>query len=93
MGCGVGHRRGLDLMLLWWRHRPAAVAPVQPLAWELPYAAGAALKSKNKQTNKTKTPKDPSLLSEAQRRERPLVTTQEETNFSSRMNHVIISFI
>ena len=24
----------------------AAVAPIQPLAWELPYAAGVALKSK-----------------------------------------------
>ena len=24
--------------------RPAATAPIQPLAWELPYAAGAAVK-------------------------------------------------
>ena len=31
--------------------RSAAVAPIQPLAWELPYAAGMALKSK---TNKQK---------------------------------------
>ena len=30
-----------------------ATAPVQPLALEPPYAAGMALKSKNKQTNKT----------------------------------------
>ena len=31
----------------------AAVAAIGPLAWEPPYAAGAALKSKNKkQTNK-----------------------------------------
>ena len=33
-----------------------AVAPIQPLAWELPYAAGVALKkqkTKNKQTKKT----------------------------------------
>ena len=30
--------------------RLAAAAPIQPLAWELPFAAGAALK--NKQTNK-----------------------------------------
>ena len=29
-------------MLLW--HRPAAPAPIRPLAWELPYAMGAALK-------------------------------------------------
>ena len=28
-----------------WR-RLAAAAPIPPLAWELPYAAGAALKSK-----------------------------------------------
>ena len=45
-----------DLALLWlwlWR-RPAAAALIQPLAWEPPYAAGAALKrqNKNKQTKK-----------------------------------------
>ena len=28
--------------------RPAAAAPFQPLAWELPYAMGVALKSKRK---------------------------------------------
>ena len=39
---GVGHRRGLDLMLLWLRIAAAAV--IRPLAWEPPYAAGAALK-------------------------------------------------
>ena len=44
MSCGVGHRRGSDLTLLWLQHRPAATAPVQPQAWEPPYAAGAALK-------------------------------------------------
>ena len=40
MSCGVGCRRGLDLALLWlWpRRRLAAIAPVRPLAWELPYA-------------------------------------------------------
>ena len=31
-------------MLLWLWHRPAAAAPIQPLAWELPYAVGTALK-------------------------------------------------
>ena len=25
------------------RHRPAAAVPVQPLAWGLPYATGAAI--------------------------------------------------
>ena len=41
-------------MLLWLWYRLAAVALILPLAWELPYAEGAALKSKAKQ-NKTKT--------------------------------------
>ena len=31
--------------------RPAAVAPIQPLAWELSYAMGAALKKKKKKKN------------------------------------------
>ena len=35
-----------DLALLWLWCRPAAVAPMWPLAWELPYAADAALKIK-----------------------------------------------
>ena len=33
-----------DLALLWLWHRPAAVALIRFLAWESPYAAGAALK-------------------------------------------------
>ena len=41
MSCGVGHRRDLDAMLLWLRRRLAAIALIQPLAWESPYAAGA----------------------------------------------------
>ena len=46
--CGVGHRCGLDPVLLQLWCGPAAEAPIQPLAWELPYAAGAALKKKKK---------------------------------------------
>jgi len=34
----------LDLVLLWLWCRLAAAAPIKPLAWEPPYAAGAALK-------------------------------------------------
>ena len=45
MSCGVGGRRGSDPALPWLWSRPAAVALIQPLAWEPPYAAGAALKS------------------------------------------------
>ena len=33
-----------DQALLWLWCRPAATAPIRPLAWEPPYAAGAALK-------------------------------------------------
>ena len=44
MSCGVGYRRSSDLMLLWLWCRPAPVAPIGPLAWEPPYAMGAALK-------------------------------------------------
>ena len=43
---GVGRRCSLDLVFLWLRYRLVAVGLIQPLAWELPYATGAALKSK-----------------------------------------------
>ena len=48
MSCGVGHRCGSDPMLLWLWCRPAAVAPIQPLAWELLHAEGVALKRQKK---------------------------------------------
>ena len=48
MSCGVGHRCGLDLMLLWLWYRLAGVARIGPLAWEPPYATSEALKSKKK---------------------------------------------
>ena len=48
MTCGVGRRRGSDLVVLW----VVAMAPIGPLAWEFPYASGVDLK--NKQTNKQK---------------------------------------
>ena len=50
MSCGVGFRHGLDLPLLWLWYRPAAVALIRPLAWEPPYAMGAALKSGKKKS-------------------------------------------
>ena len=52
MSCGVGGRLGSDLALPWLWYRLAAVALIGPLAWELPYAAGAALKGQK--TNKPK---------------------------------------
>ena len=36
MSCGVGHRHGSDMALLW--HRPGATALIRPLTWELTYA-------------------------------------------------------
>ena len=35
VSCVVGHRCRSDLVLLWLWHKPAAVAPIQPLAWDL----------------------------------------------------------
>ena len=46
MSCCAGRRHGLDPMLLWLWCRLATAALIGPLAWELPYAAGATQKSK-----------------------------------------------
>ena len=46
MSCGVGHRRGSDLVWLWCR--PEATAPIRLLAWEPPYAMGEALEKDKK---------------------------------------------
>ena len=52
MSCGVGCSNGSDPVLLWLCCRPEAVAPIIPLAWEPPYAKGAALKNKQTKQNK-----------------------------------------
>ena len=49
---GVGRRQGSGPALLWFWRRLEATAPIRPLAWEPPYAAGAALK--DKETKKKK---------------------------------------
>ena len=51
MSCDVGHRYGLDLALLWLWHRLAARALIRALAWEPPYATGAALEKAKKKKN------------------------------------------
>ena len=48
VSCSVGLRCGLDHALLWLWCRLAAVALIRPLAWELPYATGTALKRRRK---------------------------------------------
>ena len=54
MNCGVGHRHSSDPALLWLWCRPAAVALIQSLARELPYATYAALKSQKKKVERKK---------------------------------------
>ena len=58
MSCGVGHRYSLDPALLWLWCRLAAVALIQPPAWELPYAASAALKKKKRKKERKKERKE-----------------------------------
>ena len=64
MSCGVGHRHGSDLVLLWLWCRLEAVVSIRPLAWEPPYAMGVALKKtkrpkkKKKKRKKKKNAKD-----------------------------------
>ena len=48
LSCGVGHRRGSDLALLWLWHSLAAAAPIGLLAWEPSYAAGSGPKKDKK---------------------------------------------
>ena len=48
MSCGVGRRHGSDLAWLWLWHR-LATAPIGPLAWESPYAAGSDPKKQKKE--------------------------------------------
>ena len=67
MSCGIGCRCGSDPALLWLWCRPVAAAPIHPLSWGLPYAVGAALKSKKKKKKterqiERKKEKDPSGL-------------------------------
>ena len=59
VSCDVGSRGGSDPKLLWllWS-RLAAAALIWPLAWELAYAAGAALKETNKPKERERQRKD-----------------------------------
>ena len=93
MSCGVAS----DLALLWLLGRPAAVAPIQPLVWELPYASVVALKSKKKQ--KKKPPKQ----QQQQQKNQPTKQTNKQKNKNkqkkplistgSKRNQVFILFI
>ena len=52
MSCGVGHRRGSGPALLWLWRRLVTTAPIGPLAWEHPYATGAAQEMAKRQKKK-----------------------------------------
>ena len=49
MSQGIVRRLSLDPKLLWLWHRPAAIAPIRPLAWEPPYAMDAGFKKQQQQ--------------------------------------------
>ena len=51
VSCSVGRKQGWDLVLLWLWCRQAAAAPIQPLAWKVPFAAGLATKRQKKKKN------------------------------------------
>ena len=55
--CGIGRSCCSDpvSLLLWLGHRPAAAAPIWPLAWELPCATGVAVKRKKKKKIKVQS--------------------------------------
>ena len=52
MSCGVGRRCGSDPTLLWLWRMPVAVALIQHLAWEPPYAARVAQEKAKRQERK-----------------------------------------
>ena len=60
--CGIGRRCSSDLAFLWLWLRLVAIALIRPLAWEPPYAAGAALEN-GKKTKKKKKKKKKNLTS------------------------------
>ena len=55
MSCGIGCRHGSDPVLLWLLSRPAAAAPVRPLAWEPPNVMGVALEKAKRPKKKVDT--------------------------------------
>ena len=55
MSCGVGRRLGSDPALLRLWCRPAATAPIQPLAWDPPYATGEAQEMAKRQQQQQKS--------------------------------------
>ena len=55
IGCSAAHRYSSDPVLL-SPPQASAAAPIRPLAWELSFAAGVALKKKKKRVNEAEVP-------------------------------------
>ena len=53
----MGRRHSSDPVLLWLWRRPVATAPIQPLAWDPPYAAGATQENAKRPKKKKKKKK------------------------------------
>ena len=49
MSCGADCRCGSDPVLLWLWRRPAATAPIRPLAWDPSYVAGSGPRKDKKE--------------------------------------------
>ena len=54
MSYGIGDRSASDPKLLWLWCRPAATAPIRPLVWEFPCAAGSGPRKGKKKKKKKK---------------------------------------
>ena len=54
LSSGVGRSHSSFPVLLWLWCRQAATPPIQPLAWELPYAVDAALRRQKTEENLNK---------------------------------------
>ena len=76
--CGVGHRRGSDLALLWLWCRPVTTTPIRPLAWEPPYASGVALKGQKDKVTKLKLGEIKNMLTTKQLLRGRILTPEPE---------------
>ena len=83
MSCGVGLRGGLDPPLLWLWRRLAGIAPIRPLAWEPPYAVGAAQRNSKKDRKKKKIPMSSFAVIE---KHNPNISTDSQNTPKSQSN-------
>ena len=60
--CELWYRSQTGL-LLWLWYRPATIALIRLLAWELPYAVGAALKRQKKEKKRKEKKRKPMIIS------------------------------